>query len=90
MKAASPDTDLPTLFSTTPLILRHSPLDPTCPARIALSVEKSKQASELREKRAKTPANPLAVSTESTDAEQPPGAATGADDEENIEMVVAQ
>lgn len=48
MKAADDNLDLPTLFSTTPLILRHSPLDPTCPARIAQAVEKAKQATKLR------------------------------------------
>ena len=49
MKAAEKTLDLPLFFSTTPLVLRHSPLDPTCPARIAQAVEKAKKATDLRQ-----------------------------------------
>lgn len=48
MKAADPNLDLKLLFSTASVILRHSPLDPTCRARIAGAVEKAKRATELR------------------------------------------
>lgn len=89
MKAATPSTDLPTLFSTTPLILRHSPLDPTCPARIALSVEKTQQATERRRLQAEERANQTADPAENTEAGQPASDTTGAGSEENIEMVVA-
>lgn len=34
LKTADQTTDLKTLFSKTPVHLHHSPLDPTCPARI--------------------------------------------------------
>lgn len=36
LKSAKPDTNLKELFSTTPVSLSHSPLDPTCPTRAAL------------------------------------------------------
>lgn len=49
MKTYNPLLDLPQLFSTTPLILCHSPLDPICPARIALVFEKAKLATEPRQ-----------------------------------------
>lgn len=39
-KTAEPSTDLTLLFSTTPKELRHSPLDPTCPARVAEKLAK--------------------------------------------------
>lgn len=45
-KTAEPTTDLKTLFSTTPKDLRHSPLDPTCPARVAEKVARVSQRSE--------------------------------------------
>lgn len=35
LKLKKPETDLGELFSTTPTNLSHSPLDPTCPTRIA-------------------------------------------------------
>lgn len=54
MKDADASLDLAHLFSTTPLILRHLPLDPTCPARIALAVEKAKKATELRQQQQAT------------------------------------
>lgn len=37
-KTADPTVDLKQLFSNTPKELRHSPLDPTCPARVAEKV----------------------------------------------------
>lgn len=43
-KATDPTTDLKQLFSTTPRELRHSPLDPTCPARVAEKVARVNQA----------------------------------------------
>lgn len=49
MKDADPALDLKHLFSTTPLVLRHSPLDPTCPARIAAAVDKARKATEARQ-----------------------------------------
>lgn len=56
MKTADQALDLKHLFFTTPLLLRHSPLDPTCPARVALTVEKAKQATAARQQQAsKTP-----------------------------------
>lgn len=35
LKLKEPETDLGELFSTTPANLSHSPLDPTCPTRVA-------------------------------------------------------
>lgn len=35
IQSKTPETDLEALFSTTPVHLHHSPLDPTCPTRIA-------------------------------------------------------
>lgn len=62
MKNAQPDIDLKALFSKTPASLRHSPLDPTCPTRIAGLVQKERQATALRQslKQAEgpTPVNP--------------------------------
>lgn len=40
--------DLQALFSTTPASLHHSPLDPTCPTRIAKVVDKERQATAAR------------------------------------------
>lgn len=52
MKSSDPTLDLTTFFSTTPLVLRHSPLNPTCPAWIAHGVEKARLATELRKQQA--------------------------------------
>lgn len=90
MKAASPTTDLHTLFSTTPLILRHSPLDPTFPGRIALSVEKTQQATEKRRLQVEKQAEQSAEPAVNTEAGQPASEADRADSKENVEMVVAQ
>lgn len=43
LKAADQTTDLSTIFSKTPIHLHHSPLDPTCPTRLAI---KKKEAAE--------------------------------------------
>lgn len=102
MKATDPKLDLPLLFSTTPVLLRNSPLDPTCPAKIALAVEKAKQAADLRneqrgERPAKNPATETSVPGTSATGSANPLApfvvteqATSADAQENIAMELAQ
>lgn len=85
MKTTDPSVDLQTVFSTTPVALRHSPLDPTCPARIALGVERAKKAAELRQRQ---PGASEASATEQTRAPDAANAAGG--DADNIDMVVAQ
>lgn len=52
MKTANPSLDLKALFAKTPVGLRHSPLDPTCPTRIAGLVEKERRATAQREQQA--------------------------------------
>lgn len=46
LKTTKNDVDLKTLFSTTPLHLRHSPLDPTCPTRLALKRAEAAKAAK--------------------------------------------
>lgn len=52
MRRCNPSIDLKALFAKTPVGLRHSPLDPTCPTRIAGLVEKERQATAQREQQA--------------------------------------
>lgn len=52
MKGKDPSLDLKALFAKNPVGLRHSPLDPTCPTRIAKKAELEKQATALRERKA--------------------------------------
>lgn len=99
MKTADPALDLPQLFSTTPLLLRHSPLDPTCPARIALAVEKANQATAQRKSQAAevttstppntTPTNPFAP-LEADDQPAETATAQGLAENENVTMESAQ
>lgn len=51
LKKVNPEIDLKALFSKMPVSLRHSPLDPTCPTRIAVAVDKERQATAQRENR---------------------------------------
>lgn len=50
MKSANPTVDLKAVFAKTPVGLRHSPLDPTCPTRIAGAVARERLATAEREK----------------------------------------
>lgn len=52
LKSKDPTVDLKLLFSKSPVGLRHSPLDPTCPTRIAKAVDLERQATAAREKEA--------------------------------------
>lgn len=56
LKKGNLSLDLKELFSKTPVGLHHSPLDPTCPTRIAGIVEKEKQAT-LQRAHAPAPSN---------------------------------
>lgn len=55
MQKANPTADIKAIFSETPRHLRHSPLDPTCPARIA---EKQALAAKATPTDPPTSANP--------------------------------
>lgn len=44
IKASNPSTDLQELFSKTPIHLHHSPLDPTCPTRLAAKKREAAEA----------------------------------------------
>lgn len=44
IKAKAQDTDLEALFSTAPVHLHHSPLDPTCPTRLAMKKAEAAKA----------------------------------------------
>lgn len=49
-KSVNPSLDLKQLFAKTPVGLRHSPLDPTCPTRIAGEIEQERRATIARER----------------------------------------
>lgn len=57
-KASEPSIDLKSLFSTTPKELSHSPLDPTCPTRVAEKVARATSGSAPAQVSATTSAPP--------------------------------
>lgn len=67
IKKKTQDTDLEVLFSTTPAHLHHSPLDPTCPTRLALKkAEAAKALSNPPTAATNTPAGNVASTVEHT------------------------
>lgn len=94
-KTKDSNLDLRTLFSTTPKDLSHSPLDPTCPARVAEKLAKAAEALSKSTTHALAPA--LAGTRPSTQPQPQPRlapapalpAATADTLEEDTAMVVS-
>lgn len=94
----TPDTDLQALFSTTPVHLRHSLLDPTCPTRLAakkLDAAKAANAANTAPKSAPLPSNRALGSVSKTTTPPaiieiyPPATKVGANSEDT-QMAVSQ